>query len=72
MLGITPRSLMKFFNHVASFVYSLVAIFADSHIEFINVVYLELFHVNNPPFSNKTQPNFEHELSLSVLKLASV
>nr|KAJ0189736.1 hypothetical protein LSAT_V11C800408040 [Lactuca sativa] len=48
--GTTPRSPMKFFNHIASFDASLAAMYSDSHVESTTVSCLELFQVTAPPF----------------------
>jgi hypothetical protein len=72
IVGTTPRSPIKFCNHVASLAASEAAMYSDSQVDSATIGYLELFHVTAPPFNRNTQPDCEQLSSTSVWKLASV
>ena len=59
IVGITPRSVMNFFNHTTSLAASLAAIYSASVVESAVVGCLELFQDTAPPFKVNRNPDVD-------------
>src|SRR3954467_13464496 len=69
--GMTPRSVMNSFIHIASCDASEAAMYSVSHVDPATTLCLQLHQLTAPPFKINTYPVCDLESSRSVSKLAS-
>ena len=70
-IGMTPRSVMKSFIHIASCAASEASMYSASHVDPATTLCLQLHQLTAPPFNIYTYPVCDLESSRSVSKLAS-